>query len=98
MGNQHKVGIVAAMLIEPEILVLDEPFANLDPSSQNRLKKMLIELREAGKTTLLISSHDLAYVHEICKRIVILEAGEVVKDIQAESMSLEELQTYFAVD
>jgi len=98
MGNQHKVGIVAALLIQPQILILDEPFANLDPSSQMRLKKILIEVRDSANTTILISSHDLNYVYEICKRIVILENGAVIQDINPLESSLEDLEKYFSIE
>jgi len=94
-GNQKKIGIAAAMLGEPEIIILDEPFANLDPSSQIRLKQLIGELPE--QQTLLISSHDLAHVTEVCQRIVLLERGKVIRDItDAPDRTMEELETYFA--
>ena len=81
MGNKKKVGIVAAMMVEPRLLILDEPFANLDPGSQLRLKAMLRELSEQHGTTMLISSHDLGHVTEICERITILDDGALVRDL-----------------
>lgn len=96
-GNQKKVGIAAAMMIKPEILVLDEPFSNLDPSSQYLLKKMLKEMQEKEKTTMLISSHDLNHVTEVCKRIVVLHEGEIVHDIETNKNTLKELEEFFAV-
>lgn len=81
-GNLKKVGIAAAFLGEPEIIVLDEPFENLDPTSQNRLKKLVVEERELNGTTFLISSHDLTHVTDICNRIVLLEKGVVLKDLK----------------
>ena len=94
-GNQKKVGIVAALIGNPEVVILDEPFANLDPTTQIRLKKMLKELSVKNATTLLISSHDLGHVTEVCERIVVLEKGIVVKDIQTSEETLKELETYF---
>lgn len=94
-GNQKKIGIAAALLGDPDIIVLDEPFANLDPSSQIRLKSMINALPE--EKTVLISSHDLAHVTEVCRRIVLLEDGKVARDItDAPERTLEELETYFA--
>ncbi|MCO6478201.1 MAG: ATP-binding cassette domain-containing protein [Phaeodactylibacter sp.] len=93
-GNQKKIGIAAALMGNPEVVILDEPFANLDPSSQIRLKKLIGEL-EADKT-ILISSHDLAHVAEVCERIVVLEKGKIIRDIQGSEDTLKELEDYFA--
>jgi ABC-2 type transport system ATP-binding protein len=94
-GNQKKIGIVGAMIGAPEILLLDEPFANLDPSSQIKLKQLLKEEQQMNGTTLLISSHDLNHVTEISDRIVVLEKGDVVKDIATSENVLSELESYF---
>ena len=96
-GNQKKTGIAAALLGDPDILILDEPFTALDPSSQIRLKRLLNELQETKKTTMLISSHDLNHVTEVCKRTVVLEKGKVVRDIATSEDTLKELESYFAV-
>ena len=96
-GNQKKVGIAAALLPDPKILILDEPFTALDPSSQIRLKRLLNDLQETKGMMMLISSHDLNHVTEVCKRIVILEKGLIVKDIQRSEDTLKELESYFAV-
>lgn len=81
-GNIKKVGIAAAFLGSPSVILLDEPFENLDPTSQNRLKKIVIDEREKNGTTFLISSHDLTHVTDICNRIVLLEKGVVLKDLK----------------
>lgn len=94
-GNQKKVGIVAALIGTPEVIILDEPFANLDPTTQIRLKAIIRNLA-AGQTTLLISSHDLIHTTEVCGRIVALNKGTIVKDIQAHPEALKELETFFA--
>ncbi|MCK0131981.1 ABC transporter ATP-binding protein [Flavobacteriaceae bacterium F08102] len=96
-GNQKKVGIVAAMLGNPELIVLDEPFANLDPTTQIRLKKLLKTLTENLQATVLISSHDLGHVTEVCERIVVLEKGEVIKDLATSAETLKELEHHFSV-
>lgn len=96
-GNQKKVGIAAALLFNPELLVLDEPFANLDPSSQIRLKNLLKQLKQQRQITMLISSHDLSHVIEVCERIVILEKGHLVQDMQTTENTLQALEAYFTV-
>ena len=96
-GNQKKVGIVGALIGNPEIIVLDEPFANLDPTTVSRLKKIIRELAENPDITVLVSSHDLQHTVEVCDRIVALNKGEIVKDIQTSKETLQELETFFAV-
>ena len=96
-GNQKKIGIAAALIGDPKILILDEPFTALDPSSQIRLKRFLIDLQTRLNMTMLISSHDLNHVTDVCKRIVVLEKGKVVKDLNTDSDTLKELEAYFAV-
>ncbi len=96
-GNQKKAGIVAAMMGNPKVVILDEPFANLDPTTQIRLKKLIKTLTENRNVTVLISSHDLSHVTEVCERIVVLDKGNVVKDIKTSAETLEELESYFSV-
>ena len=95
-GNQKKVGIVATFIGNPEVIVLDEPFANLDPTTQIRLKGIIRELTAGKETTILISSHDLIHVTEVCERIVVLDHGEIVKDIKTSTETLKELEQFFA--
>ena len=96
-GNQKKVGIIATLIGNPEVIILDEPFANLDPTTVNRLKIIIKELAENPNVTVLVSSHDLLHTVEVCNRIVALNKGEVVKDIQTSKETLQELETFFAV-
>ncbi len=95
-GNQKKVGIVASFIGSPEVVILDEPFANLDPTTQIRLKAIIKELAATEGVTVLVSSHDLMHVTEVCERIVVLNKGEIVKDIQTSTETLKELETFFA--
>ena len=95
-GNQKKVGIVGALIGQPEIIVLDEPFANLDPSTQIKLKNLIKIWSQDTNTTFLISSHDLSHTTEVCNRIVVLNKGELVKDIQTNPETLKDLENYFA--
>jgi ABC-2 type transport system ATP-binding protein len=94
-GNLKKVGIAAALLGNPQVVLLDEPFENLDPSSQIRLKKLILREKENSSVTFLISSHDLNHVTEICQRIVLLEKGQVIRDLRERSMMMAELEAYF---
>ena len=95
-GNQKKVGIVSALIGNPEVIVLDEPFANLDPTTQIRLKQIIKQLAQEKDVTILISSHDLMHVTDVCERIVVLEKGEVIKDMQTNEATLKELETHFS--
>ncbi|MGY0391294.1 ABC transporter ATP-binding protein [Bizionia sp. KMM 8389] len=95
-GNQKKAGIIAALIGNPEVIILDEPFANLDPTTQIRLKSIIKDLAETKGVTVLISSHDLLHVTDVCERIVVLEKGEVVKDLQTSPATLKELEAHFA--
>lgn len=79
----------------PEVVLLDEPFENLDPSSQIRLKKLILRETENSKVTFLISSHDLNHVTDICERIVLLEKGKVIRDLRDKSEMMAELEAYF---
>lgn len=94
-GNKNKVGIAAAMMINPQLLVLDEPFASLDPTTQIRLKN-LIKQNKANDVTMFISSHDLNHVTDVCDRIVVLEKGLIIKDFKTNEDSLKELESYFS--
>lgn len=95
-GNQKKVGITATFIGNPEVVILDEPFANLDPTTQIRLKGIIKELTQNREVTALISSHDLVHVTEVCERIVVLDKGAIVRDIQTSPETLKELEDFFA--
>lgn len=94
-GNQKKAGIVASFIGNPEVVILDEPFANLDPTTQIRLKSIIKNLADTQGVTVLVSSHDLMHVTDVCERIVVLNKGEVVKDIKTSTETLRELEAFF---
>lgn len=96
-GNMKKVGIIATLIGSPEVVILDEPFANLDPTTVNRLKIIIKDLADNPDVTVLVSSHDLNHTVEVCSRIVALHHGEIVKDIQTSEETLKELEAFFAV-
>jgi ABC-2 type transport system ATP-binding protein len=97
-GNKQKVGIIAAMLARPELLILDEPFNYLDPTSQILIKRMLKQENETHGTTMLISSHNLNHITEICSRVILLEKGRVIKDLSLAETDFSELASYFEVN
>lgn len=97
-GNKQKIGIIAALLNEPKLLILDEPFNFLDPSSQNILKKLLVEYHQKTGATILCSSHNLQHTVDISTRIALLEHGVIIKDLSNEhGAATAELENYFAV-
>lgn len=98
-GNKQKVGIMAAMLLRPQVLILDEPFNFLDPSSQNAIKHLLQKYNEETGATILVSSHNLQHTVDICKRIVLLEHGKVIHDIDnREKQAQTILENYFEIN
>jgi ABC-2 type transport system ATP-binding protein len=96
-GNRQKIGIAASLMSKPEVLVLDEPFNSLDPTTQIRLKTILKSLKRERDITLLISSHDLNHITEVCDRIVILHEGNIVHDLVTNQDTLKILENYFAI-
>ena len=94
-GNKQKVGIVGAMISEPEILILDEPFNFLDPSSQITLKHVLRRYYEGKTKTIILSSHNLNHISDLCTRIALMEKGRIIKDCDNNSETLIEIETYF---
>jgi len=96
MGNKQKIGIVSAMLHSPELLILDEPFNFLDPSSQAIIKHLLAAYNRETGATVLISSHNLDHTVEVCPRIALLEHGVILRDIaNIDGSAKTELDTYF---
>ena len=97
-GNKQKVGIVAAMLLRPKVLILDEPFNFLDPSSQSAIKSLLLEYNRETGATILVSSHNLQHTVDISPRIALLENGVIIRDIDnADGKAQEELENYFKI-
>ena len=98
-GNRQKVGIIAALFNRPQLVILDEPFNFLDPSSQNILKHLLTEYTRETGATILISSHNLQHTVDISTRITLLEKGVVIKDLSnAEGSARTELENYFETE
>ncbi len=76
-GNQQRVQLIAALINEPDLLVLDEPFSGLDPIAIANMSQLLREIAADG-ATVLFSSHQLDLVEDICEDVVIIDHGHVV--------------------
>lgn len=97
-GNKQKVGILAALLNNPKLIILDEPFNFLDPSSQSALKQLLLTYNQSTGATILVSSHNLNHTIDISTRIALLEHGKLIRDLNnADGSAGSELETYFAI-
>lgn len=97
-GNKQKIGIIAALIGNPQILILDEPFNFLDPTGQEQLKKLLTSYHEETGATIVISSHNLQHVVDISTRVLVMESGHIIKDINnVSSSAAEELKDYFSI-
>ena len=98
-GNKQKVGIISALFNRPKLLILDEPFNFLDPSSQNVLKHVLTEYNRETGATILISSHNLQHTVDISTRIALLEKGKIIRDLpNTDGSSRSELEDYFETE
>lgn len=97
-GNKQKIGIMSAMLHRPQLLILDEPFNFLDPSSQAVIKYLLKRYNEEFNATIIISSHNLSHTVDICPHIALLEHGTIIRDLSNINNSAEkELENYFNI-
>lgn len=98
-GNKQKIGIISALLTQPKIVILDEPFNFLDPSSQNVLKKLIVNYAQEHNATIIISSHNLQHTVEVSTRIALLEHGVIINDLINTDQSAEaELESYFSIE
>lgn len=96
-GNKQKVGIIGAMLTNPSVLILDEPFNFLDPSSQLSMKYLLQDYNRDNGATVIVSSHNLSHTLDICTRVTLLEDGVILKDMNKEYADItREIEMYFS--
>lgn len=99
MGNKQKIGIISAMLHYPQLLILDEPFNFLDPSSQSAVKHLLKKYNEEKGATIIVSSHNLNHTVEISGKIALMENGEIIREIDnKDNSATTELEHYFNVE
>lgn len=97
-GNKQKVGIVSTFITEPQVLIFDEPFNSLDPRSQILLKRYLLIYNKKTAATIIISSHDLSNITEISNRIVVIEKGSIIRDMQNDDSTFHDLEEYFSME
>lgn len=93
-GNKQKVGIIGALIGNLKLVILDEPFSNLDPSSSEFLINYFLKSRNENKIT-LVSSHSLNHLMRFCNRIVLLEEGRVILDEINLDLAATELASFF---
>ena len=96
LGNQKKVGIVLALMHEPEILILDEATSGLDPIMQNIFYELILEEKKKG-TTILYSSHILSEVSKICDTIGFIKEGKIIKEDTVENIKKDSF-TYLTIE
>jgi len=98
-GNRQKIGIIGSVLPNPDILILDEPFNFLDPTSQFFIKDYFSSLNKNNGTTMVISSHNLECIYDIATRLVVLEKGKIIKHYATVDINVkEELSSYFRLN
>lgn len=96
MGNRQKIGIIGAMITNPKVLILDEPFNFIDPTSQIIVAEKISKMNEEMGTTVIVSSHSLSSINDISTRILLLEKGKVIMDKHHTPGYTDiELETYF---
>jgi ABC-2 type transport system ATP-binding protein len=95
LGNKQKIGIVSSLLMEPQVIILDEPFSSLDPSSQFTLQQILKKYCEENTKTIIISSHNLIHISGLCTRIALMEEGKIIKDCKNSSITMKDIEYYF---
>lgn len=97
-GNKQKIGIISVLFSRPQLVVLDEPFNFLDPSGQNILKNLLTTYHAETGATILVSSHNLQHTVDISTRVMLLEHGEIIADMDNRNGNARaSLETYFSV-
>ena len=95
-GNQQKVQFISAILHEPDIMILDEPFSGLDPINQQILKDIIVELKRAGKT-IIFSTHIIEHAERICDHVCIIAKGRKVADGTIPQVKKEHGGEYIAI-
>jgi ABC-2 type transport system ATP-binding protein len=94
-GNKQKVGIISALLFKPEVVILDEPFNYLDPSSQMILLKIIKDYAVGNNVSLILSSHNLQYISNVCTRVILLEKGHIIYDLRNDINASTLINEYF---
>ena len=88
-GYRQRVGLAQALLSEPDVLILDEPTVGLDPIQIDQVRKLIVDLGESKKHTIILSTHILSEVKATCERIVMISRGRIAADATIESLEQE---------
>lgn len=95
-GNRQKVGIVTALVTGAPLLLLDEPFAHLDPGSQEALNAIMKDISRNPQLTAVVSSHNLEYLQRIPGRMILMHQGLIHMDLAGKEANIERVKTYFS--
>lgn len=93
-GMMQKVSICCALIVDPQVLILDEPMVGLDPKAIKELKVVITELKEEGKT-ILISTHMMEMVDSLWDRLILMKDGKIITNITKEEAGSEDLEDLF---
>lgn len=93
-GTKVRIGVLSILAGDPKYLILDEPFAHLDPTSQAKLRKLIRSQKEEGRSV-IVSSHNLQNIAESCDRVILIEAGKVKYDVATNNENMKMLGEYF---
>lgn len=93
-GTKVRIGVLSLLAGDPKYLIMDEPFAHLDPTSQSKLRKLIRAQKEAGRSV-IVSSHNLLNIAESCDRVILIEAGQVKYDVEVNEENMKKLGAYF---
>ena len=93
-GTKVRIGVLSLLAGDPKYIIMDEPFAHLDPTSQAKLRK-LIRTQKAEGRCVIVSSHNLQNIAESCDRVILIEAGKVKYDVEVNEENMKKLGAYF---
>lgn len=93
-GTKVRIGVLSLLAGDPKYMIMDEPFAHLDPTSQAKLRKLIRTQKDEGRCV-IVSSHNLQNIAESCDRVILIEAGQVMYDVAVNDESMRKLGEYF---
>ncbi|WP_462254043.1 ABC transporter ATP-binding protein [Ekhidna sp.] len=93
-GTKVRIGVLSLLAGDPKYMIMDEPFAHLDPTSQAKLRKLIRSQKDHGRCV-IVSSHNLQNIAESCDRVILIEAGQVKYDVEVNDENMKKLGSYF---